>query len=259
MAEHKAALERLLGDDALAAEQKLFGKTAKQPPAAAQESPGMPGGAAHGRVSRAKVALRTRLRRRGIHRTLQRRITNRMRDQPDEIVALDPRHPLLSRPERPAKPEFDGAAYGQHAALGAEHETDAQAHDADAEAFRLHGGALQSAQSWREKHGRPSGAFVSVSSPCGPLPANGRPVDEHGRLLVESLDQPDHIAGHAQGRGKDAVTLADGPRTIGDRLAGRLTIASICVSSGSCDKPVMRRNGGVSAAALAGSRASTIT
>ena len=71
----------------------------------------------------------------------------------------------------------------------------------------------------RVKHGRPSAASVSVSSPLRAVPADRRGIDQHGGLALQPLDQAHDVAGHAQARGEDAVALADGPQSVRDRLA----------------------------------------
>ena len=61
------------------------------------------------------------------------RRASRVRDQPHQIVALDPRHPLPARAERPAEAELERRQQARdEAALGAQHQTNTQADEAHA-------------------------------------------------------------------------------------------------------------------------------
>ena len=94
--------------------------------------------------SRANVALRTGSGAVAFTAPVERRIGDRVRDQPHQVVARDPGHPLpaRSRSGRRGRIRTGSAGLRQHAAFGAEHEADAQPHHAHAEALGLHGRAL---------------------------------------------------------------------------------------------------------------------
>src|SRR5262249_13329838 len=61
-----------------------------------------------------------------------------VRVQPDEVVTLDPRHPLLTAADRAAKAELERRKQiAEHPGLGAKHESDAQPDDAHSELLSL--------------------------------------------------------------------------------------------------------------------------
>jgi len=56
-------------------------------------------------------------------------VRDRVRDQPHQVVALDPGHPLPARSDRSTEAELERRQQpAQHAAVDAEHQADAQAH-----------------------------------------------------------------------------------------------------------------------------------
>src|SRR5262249_31408205 len=64
------------------------------------------------------------------------RARNDVHDQPDEVVTLDPRHPLLTAADRTAETELERRKQiAEHPGLSAKHETDAQPDDAHSELF----------------------------------------------------------------------------------------------------------------------------
>src|SRR5262249_58302274 len=69
-----------------------------------------------------------------IYRAAELRARNNVRNQPDEVVTLDPRHPLLTAADRAAKAELERRKQiAEHPGLGAKHESDAQSDDAHSE------------------------------------------------------------------------------------------------------------------------------
>jgi len=116
---------------ALPAEQKLVGQIAQQPvqDECRQSQQRRPVQGARQLPRKGRVCHR--LRRGRIHGAGELGIDHDMRDQPDEIIALDPRHPLRAAADRSAEAELEWhQQVGEHAAVGAEHEADAQAHHA---------------------------------------------------------------------------------------------------------------------------------
>ena len=81
-----------------------------------------------------------RLRRDGVDRAADIVVRQREQHQLDQVVAMDPAHPLLARPDAAAEP---GAKHRQHAreraAVALEHDTDAEHDGAHAERLRRDG------------------------------------------------------------------------------------------------------------------------
>mmetsp|Transcript_9752 Transcript_9752/g.24273 ORF Transcript_9752/g.24273 Transcript_9752/m.24273 type:complete len:352 (+) Transcript_9752:1691-2746(+) len=102
-----------------------------------------PGGAAHDAAQRgAQLAHAHGLGRGGVVHARVRRVAQRLDHQLHQVVAVDPRHPLAARAQRPAGKDLEhGQHLAQRAALGREHDADAQHHGAR-HALRALGGRL---------------------------------------------------------------------------------------------------------------------
>ena len=137
MPEHEAVAERLVRQHALAAQQQFVGEVAAD---TAQQSAGNPEN--RGPVQPAaqflgELCIGHGDRRGGIDRPCQFGPCDHMRDQADEVVALDPRHPLPARTERSAEAEFERRQHPRdEAAIGADHEADPQTDHTHAMRFR---------------------------------------------------------------------------------------------------------------------------
>ena len=144
-----------------------------------------------------------------------------MGDQADEIVALDPRHPLPARAERAAEAEFERRQHPRdEAALGAEHEADAQAAPPSPRALRPRRAAFsQASQSSWLKQACDLAEFGQRLILPEPVPADRRAGDQHRRLALEPRDQAHDIAGHVDARLEDLAALGLGPQPVADRLA----------------------------------------
>src|SRR6516165_6071384 len=80
-----------------------------------------------------------RCRRRPIYSAAELRARNDVRDQPDEVVTLDPGHPLLTAADRTTEAELERREQiAEHPGLSAKHESDAQPDDAHSELLSPH-------------------------------------------------------------------------------------------------------------------------
>ena len=118
----------------------------------------------------------------------------------------------------------------------------------------------QASQTRCVKQRLPPSNSVSVSSCHRPYQPMAEPLISTAGSLLQPRDQAHHRARHAQPRRQDLAALAARPQPIADRLAGEIdhgVDARVARRSGRGS--VTSRNGGRSVAALAGSRASTVT
>ena len=203
----------------------------------------------------ANSALRHRRRRGRIDRAGQRRRRDDVSDQPHEIVALDPGHPLPAAADRTAKAELERhQVLAQHAALDAEHEADAQPHDANAQALRLPGFALPGVADAMGEAALAAVEFGQRLVLPQAVPADRGAADHHRRLAAKRAIS--RLTARVVRRRDDKILRR--LRRVHSALPigspARLITASIRASSGICARPVTSRNGGRSVAALAGSR-----
>jgi hypothetical protein len=144
-------------------------------------------------------------------------------DQPDEIVALDPRDPLLAAADGSAQAELERRKQiAKHFGLGAKHDSDAQSDDAHSELFSFLRSAfpgLANAMAEATLAAVKLGQRLVV--PCA-VPPDRRTADHHGRMALEASDQADDVARHTQPRAKNSAALGPRPQAIGDRLTGKI-------------------------------------
>src|SRR5262249_39117019 len=83
-----------------------------------------------------EIRIPYRDRRRPIYRTVELGGRNDVRDQPDEIVTLDPRDPLRTAADGSAEAKFEWRKQiAEHSGFGAKHDSDPQPNDAHSEFF----------------------------------------------------------------------------------------------------------------------------
>ncbi len=153
MVKHKSRGQGLVGQHPLTAEQQLVGKIAAQPVQDAGRH--RQNGRATQRAAElcGEDGIPHRFRRGGVDGAGQFRRCDRVRNQPHQIVALNPRHPLPAAADAAADAELEWREHARkQPALGAEHQADAQANRANAEPFGPLCGALdQVAGAMRER------------------------------------------------------------------------------------------------------------
>src|SRR5215471_7721670 len=123
---------------ALSSQQQFVSKLASEPMqhrrGYSQQRRAMQG--APERLCEGRIPHRRRCR--PIYSAAELRARNDVRDQPDEVVTLDPRHPLLTAADRTAEAELERRKQiAEHPGLSAKHETDAQPDDAHSELLSL--------------------------------------------------------------------------------------------------------------------------
>ena len=118
---------------------------------------------------------------RPIYRTAELRGRNDVRDQPDEIVTLDPRHPLLAAADGAAEAELERRKQiAEHPGLGPQHEPDAQADHAHSEPFGFPRRAFPGvADAMAEAALAAVELGQRLVAPCA-VPPDRRAADHHG-------------------------------------------------------------------------------
>src|SRR5215510_270341 len=139
-----------------------------------------------------------RRRRRPIYSSAQLRRRYDVRDQPDEIITLDPGDPLLAAADGSAEAKLERRKQiAEHPGFGAKHESDAQPDDAHSELFGFSRRAFP-----RLADAMTEAALAAVELrqrlvlPCA-VPPDCRAADHHGGTALEARDQADHLARHA--------------------------------------------------------------
>src|SRR6185369_5983988 len=131
---------------------------------------------------------------------------DRMRNQANEIVALNPAHPLPARADRAAKTKLEGQQEPrQHAALSAKHQPDAQPHNARAEPLRTLRGALPGLADPMTEAALAAVELGELFILPEAVPADGGAADEHRRPVLEPRDQAHDLTGDTQPRTEDAA------------------------------------------------------
>ncbi len=170
-----------------------------------------------------EVGVRHRRRRRRVHRAGQRRRGDDMRDQPHEIVALDPGHPLPAAADRTAETELKRKQkLAQHPAVGAENQTNAQPHHPHAQALRLLRLALPGLADAMRETALAAVEFGQRFVLPQAVPADGGAADHDRGTLLQACDQAIDRARHAQPRRQDPPSLAARPQRVAGRLAGEI-------------------------------------
>src|SRR5687767_10106305 len=83
---------------------------------------------------RSHLRIGRRARRGGVDRARERRRCQTMQDEPNQVVAMDPAHPLATVPDPPAEAEFEWQQQTrEEPAVAIEHQPGAQAHYAHPE------------------------------------------------------------------------------------------------------------------------------
>src|SRR5437868_6243869 len=119
-----------------------------------------------------------------------------MRDQTNEIVALDPRHPLQARAERAAETEFERRQQPrEEAAVAPNHKPDAQSADPHAMRFGSSRRLLPGLAEIVAEAAMRLGGFGQRLILPQTIPADRRTVDQYARLAIEACDQPHDVAG----------------------------------------------------------------
>src|SRR5262245_47796033 len=190
MPECKSARIGLVGNDTLAADQKLAckiaGDEAQEPGRQPQQHRAMQRMPERG----GKLRIGDRRWRSRVDGTGEARRRDHMRDQANEVVALDPAHPLLAGADRGAEAEPEGQQHArQRAALGTEHYADAQPHHPHAKSLRAPGRTLPGLADAVAERALAAVEFSELFILPETIPANRRAADQHGWLALESRDQ----------------------------------------------------------------------
>src|SRR5260370_19594088 len=134
-----------------------------------------------------KRCIPHRRRRRPVHCAVELWGRNDVRDQPDEIVALDPRHPLFTAADRAAEAELERSKQiAEHPALSAKYESDAQPDDANPELFGFSRRAFPGlADAMAEAALAAVELRQRLISP-GAVPSHRRATDHHGGTALQA-------------------------------------------------------------------------
>ncbi|HYC73234.1 MAG TPA: hypothetical protein VEC04_00165 [Brevundimonas sp.] len=130
---------------------------------------------------------------------------------------------MPARSHGPAETELEGHEQpGQHPAVHAQHQTDAERHHPDAErrdwAGRLFPGVAQPVTEAGTRRARLVKPLVAVEA----VPADGRAADENRGTGFQAGDQAADGAGDSQARTQDAAAPGQRPGTVADRFAGKI-------------------------------------
>src|SRR5262249_29546068 len=138
-------------------------------------------------------------RRRPIYGSAQLRRRDDVRDQPDEVVTLDPGDPLLAAADGSAEAKLERhKQMAEHPGFGAKHDSDAQPDDSHAELFSFPRRAFPGlANAMAEAALAAVELRLRLVPPCA-VPPNCRAADHHGGTALQARDQADHVARHAQ-------------------------------------------------------------
>jgi hypothetical protein len=162
-------------------------------------------------------------RRRAVERSHQAGRGDGVGDQAHQVVQVDPAHPVVSGPERPAQAELERRQHArQGPAVEGQDQADAQAHDAHAQVLGPQGRALPAPADRAREAVEPVGGLVQHLVAAQAVPADGRAADQHGGPAVQPGDQGDHGPGHRQAGADDPPALGGRPQAVGDRLAGQV-------------------------------------
>src|SRR5690606_31278303 len=141
---HRGRLDRLAGEEEPAHPPGEAGEEegGRGKPGLAPEDAGIDGG---------EFAVRRRMRGDGVDRASHGGILDALGEETDEIMDMDPRHPLPSPSEPAAESGFEDGAHALQEALPTEDQPDARLDDAQAELRRPRRGGLPVAADPREE------------------------------------------------------------------------------------------------------------
>jgi hypothetical protein len=210
--EHESAAQRLVRNHALSTQQKFVGEIAGRVMQqrgwnAEYRRPLQPPAKLFG-----EFAVGHRDRRRRVDRAGNIRVRKRMADQANQIVALDPGHPLPARSHRTAESKLERRQHPrQKSAFGADHKTSSQVNYPDAVFRRAARFLLPGRAEFMAEAGMGLGGFRQGLILPQAVPADRRPADQHRWPALQPRDQADDITRHVDPGIENLAALRVGP------------------------------------------------
>ncbi len=159
---------------------------------------------------------------RGVDRAVEAGVLERRDEEGDEVVAVDPRHPLLPAAERAADAEPEGEEHlRKRPAPLAEDDPDPRADETDPSGRGAPGRVLPGHRRLGEKAGAGPARLGQLLVPAVPVEADGRSVDEHAGPPLRGPERRADLFGGPGPAPDDPGLRGRGP-ALGDRLPGEI-------------------------------------